>query len=673
MTTISQQLGTLPPLKLTRARWVNRRRPAKALDGTPSEKWAKVLAHTGTYEQFRYGEDHPSDWNGPLQVCIVGCPGTGVFFIDVDHLDGYLTTRTAQHIRREHAISTRGERFHVLVDARSVPADRWPKQGPIPGGDIKSNGFIPMPGSTHWTGEKYEPVLSADGLATVVAATPELLAAIEADQADAASTRPHGSSGSGGNGGGHDGEVAAQVLGWVRQALNAGLDPADPAVKEQIHGLWLKIAVPRDPAWPFTREDFERHYATAVAKARATPEFGAVQVTPDAAAWLQSTAVRPVTCAEAEAVYAKWLHDPDPVPTRIVLAAYAANMFLSGDPVWIMLVGGSGIGKTERIMPVSSMPHVVMVSTLTGEAALLSASPKRERAVNATGGVLRQVGEHGIVVVKDFTSVLSMSRDRRAEVVAALREVFDGRWDRHYGTDGGQVLTWQGHCGFIAGCTTAIDSAHTVLDAMGTRFLFVRLPDADLNKIGSSALAHAGHEKQMRNELADVTRGLLSRPGQPHEIHDGVRSWLLPLANLASQARSPVQRDYQGEIELVLDAEAPTRIIKQLGQLWKACGLLGLDEASSWAAVRRAGLDSIPKLRRAVVTHLGACAGNWQPTTDVAQAVAHPPRTTRRALEDLTAHGIVVRNTQELGARMYYSWALSGQALTWWRALNPGL
>lgn len=146
---------------------------------------------------------------------------------------------------------------------------------------------------------------------------------------------------------------------------------------------------------------------------------------------------------------------------------------------------------------------------------------------------------------------------------------------------------------------------------MGTRFLFVRLPDAGLDQIGWSALAHAGREKQMRAELAEVTEGLLRNlTGRPHPVHQGVASWLMPLANMASQARSPVERDHQGEISLVLDAEAPTRIIKQLSQLWKACGLLGLDETASWAAVRRAGLDSIPKLRRAVITHLGK-SGTW--------------------------------------------------------------
>jgi len=371
----------------------------------------------------------------------------------------------------------------------------------------------------------------------------------------------------------------------------------------------------------------------------------------------------PCSLAAAEKEYAKWLHDDDLVPTRTVLAAYAANMCLDGDPVWVMLVGGSGVGKTERIMPVTAMPGVVLSSTITGEAALLSATPKKDRADNATGGLLRQVGKHGMLVLKDFTSVLSMSRDARAAVLAALREVYDGRWDRNYGSDGGQTLTWIGKCGLLAGCTTAIDSAHSVLAAMGTRFVFVRLPGADLGKISKSALEHMGREQEMRDGLAAVTAGLLANlPGQPHPLGPDVTSALVGLACLASQARSPVQRDWKGEIELVLDAEAPTRMVKQLGQLWRACGMLGLCEADSWEVVRRAGIDSVPKLRGSVIRHLPRWSSP-STTTQVADAVDHPTRSALRALEDLSAHGVVTRITAGQGHA--HTWALSDRARGW--------
>jgi hypothetical protein len=673
------------PLKRTSARWLNKERRVRDDHGGWYAKYAKVLAHTGPYSQFAYGTDTPSDWPVPkrqLQTAMICSIGSRVIGADVDFLADFAGTRTGQLIGPGDALTRRNEdHFHIVIDARSVPDGDWPRQGPIPGADIKSNGFIPWPGSVHWSGDRYEPVVHENGKGRIVPATPELITAINADLADERARRKAewgssgggGGNGGGGNGNGHDGEVAATVLSNILRGLT----------KEQCYAEWLQVAIPHDPDDPFTYDDFERHYGDettgAVAAARRIREEG--RMPPEHAAFAaQAEAASAVICAEAEAVYARWLHDTDPVPTRIVLAAYVANMALEGDPVWVMLVGGSGIGKTERITPVTSMPHVVMASTVTGEAALLSASPKRERAKNATGGLLRQIGDRGVLVVKDFTSVLSMSRDQRAQVLAAMREIFDGRWDRHYGTDGGQVLSWAGKCGFITGCTTAIDKAHTVLDAMGTRFLFVRLPDANSSEIGRSALAQVGQEAAMRAELVKATTGLLGSLGSPHELHQDVQNWLIPLAAMAAQARSPVMRDYSGEIELVGDAEAPTRIIKQLGQLWRACGMLGLDEARSWQAVRRAGLDSIPKLRRAVITCLGECQRDpwgrpikepqWQPTTAVARAVRHPSRTTRRTLEDLAAHGIAERQDERYGdERVTYSWALSEQALTWWNAL----
>jgi hypothetical protein len=30
--------------------------------------------------------------------------------------------------------------------------------------------------------------------------------------------------------------------------------------KEECYEQWCKIAIPRDPSWPYTWDDFERHY-----------------------------------------------------------------------------------------------------------------------------------------------------------------------------------------------------------------------------------------------------------------------------------------------------------------------------------------------------------------------------------------------------------------------------
>jgi hypothetical protein len=354
------------------------------------------------------------------------------------------------------------------------------------------------------------------------------------------------------------------------------------------------------------------------------------------------------TLDDVVATFQRWLELGDDLePLYAVLGTYAAHK-LDGDPVWLFVVGGSGRGKTELLGALTGLHDVAMASTLT-ESSLLSGVSSKDRTSDSTGGLLRQIGPSGVLVLKDFTSVLSTKHETRAAVLAALREVYDGRWDRPVGSDGGHVLTWQGKLGLVAGVTTAIDRAHAVVATMGERFLYVRLPEGDREALSMRALGNSGRETQMRAELAEATAGLLAHElDEPHRLGEDGRRRLARLAGLVTQARSPVARDGQGEIDLVLDAEAPTRLAKALERLFAALGTLGVDRPTAWAVIGRVALDSVTKLRRAVLETLPT-DGTKLSTSQVAVAVAHPTRTTRRALEDLEAHGVIVRESQGEG------------------------
>jgi len=156
-----------------------------------------------------------------------------------------------------------------------------------------------------------------------------------------------------------------------------------------------------------------------------------------------------------------------------VLAAGAAER-LPGDPLWLLLVSGPGNAKTETVQALTGAGALV-TSTITSEGALLSGSARRDKAKDATGGLLRRMGDGGLLVVKDVTSILSMNRDTRAGVLAALREVHDGRWERNVGTDGGRTLSWTGRIVVVGAVTTVWDRAHDVVASMGDRFVIVRM------------------------------------------------------------------------------------------------------------------------------------------------------------------------------------------------------
>jgi hypothetical protein len=202
------------------------------------------------------------------------------------------------------------------------------------------------------------------------------------------------------------------------------------------------------------------------------------------------------TAAEVLGTFRKWLYLPDSGVVYVPVGAVGANL-MEGDPVWVMIVGPSSGGKTEIIVAIVRLPYVRLGATLT-EPALLSGTSKKQMEAGSKGGLLREIGDFGILALKDFTSILAMHRDKRAEVLAAMREIFDGSWTRNVGTDGGRTLTWSGKLGLVAGCTAAIDSYHGVMAVMGERFLLYRLPTTDPIQQAKQALANTGRVRAMR-------------------------------------------------------------------------------------------------------------------------------------------------------------------------------
>lgn len=345
-----------------------------------------------------------------------------------------------------------------------------------------------------------------------------------------------------------------------------------------------------------------------------------------------------------------------------MLAACLANQE-RGDPCWLLLVGGSGAGKTERLMALNGRPNVRMASSISGEAALLSGTGKKDRAADATGGLLNQLPlEGGILVIKDFTTILSMSYDKRTELLAALREIHDGSWVRHLGVEGGTTRQWRGKLGVIAGCTSAIDSSSSVMNTMGPRFIQVRLY-GDPNTSAASAVAGAGHETEMRKALKDAANRILDAPpGAAFDETAAVVPRIIGMAKFVALARSTVERDYRHEVTLVHDAESPSRLAKQLIGLWRGARLLGLAEHDAWDLLWRASLDSLTKLRRVCLAFLTA-QGGTATTTEIVAFTRHPRQPVRRVLDDLRVHGVVSCIEDKKGEA--FSWELTERTREW--------
>ena len=364
---------------------------------------------------------------------------------------------------------------------------------------------------------------------------------------------------------------------------------------------------------------------------------------PDPETAIQRVAVaEPRALADVLETFRRWMHLPDAGALYTTLGTVAANR-MPGDPVWLLLVAASSSGKTEILLSLNDLDEITPAATLT-EAALLSGVPRKDHASGATGGLLRKIGDYGILTLKDFGSVLSMPHAARAQTLAALRECFDGAWDRPMGTDGGKVLSWQGKLGLIAGVTTVVDRHHAVMDSLGSRFAFYRVDVDERAAQTRRALAHRRGAREMRTELRDAVSALFAGIALPE--HDALtntdRERLVTLADFVTMARSPIERDsYSREIELVPDPEAPARFALMLASLLEGLYAIGLDRETAWRLVSKVAFDSMPAQRRQVI----ALLADVKATTTKAAAIGLglPTTTTRRVLEDLAAHKLVER------------------------------
>lgn len=357
-------------------------------------------------------------------------------------------------------------------------------------------------------------------------------------------------------------------------------------------------------------------------------------------------------------VFRKWLYLPSLIPLYAALGTAAGNR-LQGEPVWLMLVGAPSSGKTELLMSLKELPEVRVVGTLS-EGGLLSGTSQKERALSAQGGLLKEIGDFGQLIVKDFTSVLSMAKSGQGPLLAALREIYDGHWTRTVGTDGGQSLAWSGKLGLVAACTDVIDSHYSVVSSMGERFVFCRMPTLEDDRACWTALEHRDQRTAMRADLSGTVGELFSgleddQTADDLDQHDKTR--LAGLARLAAKARSHVQRDSRSRaIVYVPESEAPPRLILVLAQLLRGMRTLDIPAQDRWSVLRHIAVSSMPSARRRVFDCL---TNHSQALTrgEVETASRLPGSTAQRALEDLHAHGLIT--PEDGGSSRHRRWSLA--------------
>jgi hypothetical protein len=343
---------------------------------------------------------------------------------------------------------------------------------------------------------------------------------------------------------------------------------------------------------------------------------------------------------EFETVFERWFYKPDHQAMRIVLGTFQAHYLDAGDPTWLFIVAPPGTGKTTmNIMSAATLPEIVPLSDFTENTFLSGFYGSHQPGMLERLGHTAQIGKtyttqgNAIFLVKDFTSVLTMRREKRGVILAQLREIHDGLFKRDFGT--GESKIWQGRVSVIAAVTPALDRHYSVFSTLGERFLQVRSHRPDSWEAGKWAIWQQGSEGEIRAQCQEAIKRLFGNPTcTMPALSPTFESQIVALAELTAIARTHVYRDAFGkrEIEYVPESEANTRISKGLAAIAK--GIASLNRRSEAIAedvndALRVGLDCIPDYRRKLL----AAMIRGQPLDSVPM-----PRTVRtRELEELGA------------------------------------
>lgn len=260
----------------------------------------------------------------------------------------------------------------------------------------------------------------------------------------------------------------------------------------------------------------------------------------------------------------KWLVINNDEYIDVIFGVLFANQ-LDSKPVWLHIVGPPGSGKTEILQTFSGSDKVYPISSFTKHT--LVSGKIRKRGEKDPSLALKIDGK--ILIVKDFTTILTMRSEDRLEIFGQLREFYDGSFRKGFGT-GEEDKIYYSHFGIITGVTNEIDNHLGALSSLGERFLIYRCPnisEKERFERAKKASRNVSVKQQEKELMLAAHRVLAIQPQKPILPLD-IESKIQRIVMFLSRARTNVKRNpYTREPLYIPEPEIPTRLMKQLTDL----------------------------------------------------------------------------------------------------------
>ena len=295
---------------------------------------------------------------------------------------------------------------------------------------------------------------------------------------------------------------------------------------------------------------------------------------------------------------------------------------LDADPVWLFIVAPSSGGKSELItafndIEVGGQKLIYPISDLTTNT---FASGQKKKGKETS--LLHKMPSGGMMVFKDFTSMLSKNRDARAEILGQLREIYDKEYTKRTGT--GDDIVWRGKIGALAGATEIIYDFQEDFSAMGDRFVMYAMGQPDRRELLEFVMKNKEdknfNKEAIRQHLKACVKSYIefileNMNDEEVSLDKQTKEDIMNVSDFCTIVRSGMVIDKRkGIVEFVPAVEMPTRMIEQLMTIAQAMivrhkteplsggkklphnlGKLTEDEKE---ILYKIAFDSIPKKRR---------------------------------------------------------------------------
>jgi hypothetical protein len=338
-----------------------------------------------------------------------------------------------------------------------------------------------------------------------------------------------------------------------------------------------------------------------------------------------------------ETVYRRYLHlDHDPTLLRIIYSIVLANRY-DGSPLWAILLGPAGCGKSEILMSLDGSEEIVAVSTLTPYALASAHGPDG-------GGLLFEL-DGKCLVIEDLSAVSELPKEARGMLFSFLRSAYNGEFVRQTGKG---KITWEGKFGLLAGATPAIERTRATEASLGERFLNIRMRVTDLDEEAmlDAVDANANKKSKIKKALATASSDFLEHVSFDPKKRTMSKSVLTEIRGLAiavAKARTHVERDhYTKEVSSPVErGERATRVYLQLQLVACAARAIGADWDEVLTICQRLTLDSVPlpRLKALLAVHAGAPR-----LKEISAYVNMSGPYVQRTMDDLVMLGVMSRN-----------------------------